>query len=98
MGAKKVNSIACPNRMRMNGIYDNNLPRSLFPDIGKAQTIIADEIQMPLSFNGPLAYLNIRRLTKLEVSNCDLQRIELTLPRGWDPYGVDSLSTWNQQS
>ena len=98
MGAKKVDSIACPNQMRMNGIYVNDLPRSLFPDIDKAQTIIADEMRMPLSFNGPLAYLNIRRPTKLEVSNCDLQRIELTSPHGWDPYGVDSLSTLNQQS
>ena len=51
MGAKKVDSIACPNQMRMNGIYVNDLPRSLFPDIDKAQTIIADDMQMPLSFS-----------------------------------------------
>ena len=53
---------------------------------------------MALHFNGPLAYLNIRYPTSTEVSNHDLQRIELTLPHGWVPYGVDSLTTYNQQS
>ena len=63
-------------------MYINNLLKSLFPGINKAQTIIADELHMPLHLNGPLAFLNIGCPTKLEVSNCDLQRIELTSPHG----------------
>jgi len=97
MGDKKVDSIACPNQMRLNGIYVNDLPRQIFPDIDKAQTIIADELRIPLHFHGPLAYLNICRPNATEISNYDLQRIALTSPHGWDPYGVDCLSL-NKQS
>ena len=97
MGDKKVDSIACQNQIRLNGIYVNNLPCQIFPDIDKAQTIIADELRIPLHFHGPLAYLNIRQPTATEISNYDLQRIALTSPRGRDPYGVDSLSL-NKQS
>jgi len=98
LGDNKTDSIACPNQMRLNGIYLNDLPRALYPEVETAQTIIADELSMPLHFNGPLAYLNVRRPIASEVSNTDLQRIELTSPHGWDPYGVDSLSDSNQQS
>ena len=97
MGDKKIDSIACPNQIRVNMVYINDLPKVLFPEIETAQIIIADEMQMSLHFNGPLAYLNIRRPTSTEVSNHDLQGIELTSPHGWDPYGVDSLTSYKHQ-
>ena len=75
MGDKKIDSIVCPNQMRVNGVYINDLPKVLFPEIETTQTIIADEMQMPLYFNGLLAYLNIRRPTSTEVSNHDLRII-----------------------
>ena len=93
MGAKKVDSISCPNQMRKYGIYVDERPRILFPDIESAQSIIADEITLPLLLKGPLAYLPIRRPTKYEVQDTNLQHIVLTSPHGWDPYGVDCFSS-----
>ena len=66
MGDKKIDSIVCPNQMKVNEVYINDLPKVLFPEIETSQTIIADEIQMPLHFNGPLAYLKIRRPHQLK--------------------------------
>ena len=59
MGKMKVDSIACPNQMRLNGFYVNDLPRQILPNMDKAQTIIADELRMPLHLHGPLAYLHV---------------------------------------
>ena len=95
MGAKKVDSISCPNQMRNYGIYVDECPRILFPDIESAQSLIADEITLPLLLKGPLAYLPIRRPTKHEVQDTNLQHIVLTSPHGWDPYGVDCFSSTN---
>ena len=92
MGNKKVDSIACPNQMRLNGIYVNDLSRQIFPDIDKAQNITADKLRIPLYFYGPLAYLNTNPPTATEISNYYLQRIALTSPHRWNPYGVDCLS------
>ena len=32
MGDNKTDSIACPNQMRFNGVYINDLPKVLFPE------------------------------------------------------------------
>ena len=82
MGDKKTDSIACPNQMRFNRVYINDLPKVLFPEQETAQTIIADDMHMLLHFNRPFGYLNIWRPTSSEVSNNDLQRIEPTSPHG----------------
>ena len=52
MGDKKIDSIACPNQMRVNGDYINDLPKVLFLEIETAHKIIADEVRMSLHFNG----------------------------------------------
>ena len=59
MGKKKVDSITCPNQMRLNSFYVNDLLRQILPNMDKAQTIIADELRMPLHLHGPLAYLHV---------------------------------------
>ena len=67
MGEKKVDSIACPNQMRLNGVYVNDLLRQIFPNMDKVQTINADELRMPLHLHSLLALHTDGILTELTV-------------------------------
>ena len=66
LGDKKIDSIVCPNQMQLHGIYVDERPRTLFPGIDSAQTIVADEITMPLKLKRSLPYLPTRRPTLLQ--------------------------------
>ena len=91
LGNKKVDAIACPNQLRLNGIEVDERPKALFPNESHVQEICADGITFPLTMRGPLAFLHVRCPTNVELMNNDLQIITLTSPDGWDPYGIDSL-------
>ena len=68
--------------MRLYGVYVNERPRMLFPSFKSAQTIITDEIRMPLKYKCLLAYLSVRKPSLEEISDDNLQHIELTSPHG----------------
>ena len=53
LGARKTDGILCPNQLRMNGVYIDDIPSTLFPAIENIQYIIADVITTPLQFYGP---------------------------------------------
>ena len=95
LGNKKCDAIACPNQLRLNGVSVDERPSSLFPNESNTQQICADGVVFPLLLRGPLTYLPIRRPSKNEIGNSELQVISLTSPHGWDPYGIDSLRTLN---
>ena len=95
MGAKKADGILCPNQMRLNGVFVDERPTALFPGVQNTQCIIGDDTKIPLQMNGPLMELTVRRPTLGEITNDDIQTIILTSPHGWDPYGDDSISSYN---
>ena len=92
MGDKKQDALACPNQLRSYGVSVDERPSSLFPNETNVQTIIADNVHLPLRIRGPLTFLPVRRPSLTEISNDNLHHITLTSPHGWDPYGVDSFS------
>ena len=95
MGDRKSDSIACPNQMRLHGIFVDEKPTFLIPDAVDTQCIIADGLKLPLLMNGPLAYLPIRRPTITELTDESRHHICMTSPHGWDPYGDDSITPYN---
>ena len=90
LGDKKNDAIACPNQLRLFGIHVDERPAALFPNETNVQCIIANGLKLDLETKGPLTFLPVRRLTKRELNNSDLNLIMLTSPHGWDPYNVDS--------
>ena len=90
LGDKKNDAITCPNQLRLFGIHVDERLATLFLNETNAQYIIANGIQLDLKTKGPLTFLPVRRPTKQELNNSDLDLIMLTSPHGWDPYNVDS--------
>ena len=74
----------------MFGIHVDERPAALFPNEMNVQCIIAKGLRLGLETKVPLTFLPVRRLTKRELNNSDLNLIMLTSPHGWDPYNVDS--------
>ena len=54
------------------------------------QCIIANGLKLDLESKGPLTFRPVKRPTKRELNNSDLDLIMLTSPHGWDPQNVDS--------
>ena len=98
LGGKKTDGILCPNQLRLNGLYVDERPSALFPGSQKTQCIVGDERTFPLEMNGPLMELHVRRPSLDEITNEDLQVITFTSPHGWDPYGEDSIASYNVNS
>ena len=98
LGSKKTDGILCPNQLRMNGIYIDERPSALFPGLENTQCIIGDGTKMDLTMNGPLMTLPVRRPSLTEITDDNIQVITLTSPHGWDPYGDDSVSSYNIHS
>ena len=92
MGTSKIDAIACPNQLRLNGVHVDDRPRTLFPTCPDVQSIKINDIVLPLHMKGPLAYLPVRRPSISEVDNDNLRTLQLTSPHGWDPYATDSFS------
>ena len=95
LGSQKNDAIACPNQMRVHGVHVDDRPRSLFPNEKNAQSILVNDITLPLKMRGPLVYLPVRRPSLPELNNDNLRVLELTSPHGWDPYAEDTISTQN---
>ncbi len=98
LGSKKEDGILCPNQLRLNGLHVDDRLSILFPGVSNTQCIIGDDKLFPLDMNGPLMHLSVRRPNLDELTNNELQVVTFTSPHGWDPYGNDSVTSYNLNS
>ncbi len=84
-------SLLQPYQCLLKDVHIDVRPKSYFPNGASAQSITIEDKILPLEFNGPLPYIQVRRPTKEEYNTC--QHYELTSHDEWDPYTL--LSTVN---
>ena len=83
-GGNKMNdSLLQPIQCLYNDVHIDTRPHAYYDD-PSAQSIIFDDVKLPLEFNGPLPFLHVRRPTENEFNTCP--HYALTSHDDWDPY------------
>jgi hypothetical protein len=77
-------SLLQPIQCLNNGVRVNTNPSCHFEDDPTAQTISINDTVLPIEFNGPLPFIQVRRPTQSEFDQCT--HFELTSHDEWDPY------------
>jgi hypothetical protein len=83
-GAFMNDSLLQPYQCLLKDVHIDVRPKSYFPNEPSAQSITIEDKVLPLEFNGPLPYIQVRRPTKEEYDTCT--HYELTSHDEWDPY------------
>ena len=85
-GSLMNDSLLQPIQCLQHGVNIDIRPAHYFPESPTAQTITVKELSLPLDYNGPLPYLQVRKPTEKEYKTCP--HYELTSHDNWEPYDI----------